>query len=529
MISKQEMMYLSDGMKIAVTIILKNKQTIEFVREDENNYSGLLTNQTALDKIFEKATDGQGILEGLKTIDKHFVYWDLSNEEAEQLNEKFNSIKSIGDVLKIVIQESTVYDPSDGVYYKKYEHTFSFLSYTDADYKIENGVLKKAPKKGDLVIPCGIKTIPCDFFNAFDIFPPDHAKKAQLRSVVIPEGVTRIGEDAFREQDKLISVQFPSTLEEIDDGAFLNCTSLKTITGLPSNTIIHRLAFAGCLSLATQLPQNNCSMIIVNHILFYPVELNGCFDVVIPDTVRVIDDLAFYGNSDIKTVIFPKNKPKIGNSKEWNANVFCGCNGLADKNGFVIVNNCLYDYCGAQEDITIPSGVTSISGSVHWGKAITVRVPASVNYYGNKCFERVENVIFEGEPPFEQADLGLTGIIKGCLFYEELSGDSDSIIGKGATVIAPEAVRLFLYKNKNIVIAKGVKTIIAPLISHYSETIRDYYIPESVEKITGPIAQNETNRKIVIHAYQGSYGESYATEYGYEFKAITNRSKISWE
>ncbi len=133
MISKQEITdFLSEGMRIAVTVILKNEKEIEFVREDENDYNGFLSeyryNQAALDKLFEKATDGQGILEGLKSIDEYFLYWDLTDREVEQLNEEFNSIHSIDDVTKIVIQEATVYDPSMGVDYEKYEYCFTIFN-----------------------------------------------------------------------------------------------------------------------------------------------------------------------------------------------------------------------------------------------------------------------------------------------------------------------------------------------------------------------------------------------------------------
>ena len=226
MISKQEVMSLTrdEGMKIAVTVELKNKKTIEFMREDENNYSGLLHqyrfNHTALDDIFEKATDGHGILEGLKSIDEFIVYGNLTDEEVEQLYEQFNSIHSIGDVVKIIIQETTGYDPGMGVDYEKYVYVFSSLSLKNSDYEIENGILKNAPMKGDLVIPEGITKIPDSFFCAFDLDYAAHAKKAKIKSVVIPEGVTKICRHAFSFQDKLIKVQFPSTLKEIEEGAF---------------------------------------------------------------------------------------------------------------------------------------------------------------------------------------------------------------------------------------------------------------------------------------------------------------------
>jgi hypothetical protein len=50
-----------------------------------------------------------------------------------------------------------------------------------------------------------------------------------LTSVVIPEGVTLIGEDAFDGCTKLTSVTLPSTLTAIGEGAFRNCGMKKIV------------------------------------------------------------------------------------------------------------------------------------------------------------------------------------------------------------------------------------------------------------------------------------------------------------
>ena len=151
MMRKQELMNQGEGMAIAVTVVLKNRKDIEFVRYDENDYHGILhdyrNNQAALDRIFEKSTNGRDILEGLKAINEYFVYWDLTDKEEEQLNEEFDSIQNIGDVTKIVIQEATRYDSADAADYEKYEYYYSSFNYSYFDFKIEDGVLRRGPRK----------------------------------------------------------------------------------------------------------------------------------------------------------------------------------------------------------------------------------------------------------------------------------------------------------------------------------------------------------------------------------------------
>lgn len=72
-----------------------------------------------------------------------------------------------------------------------------------------------------------------------------------LRSIVIPEGITTIGERTFRYCINLTSVTLPSTLTTIGTGAFKYCESLTTIT-IPANvTSIGSQAFEDCKSLTT--------------------------------------------------------------------------------------------------------------------------------------------------------------------------------------------------------------------------------------------------------------------------------------
>ena len=69
-------------------------------------------------------------------------------------------------------------------------------------------------------------------------------------SVKIPEEVKRIGNGAFKDQDKLVSVDIKNgTVNEIGAGAFENCISLKKIVVPYSVRKIEKNAFIGCSSL----------------------------------------------------------------------------------------------------------------------------------------------------------------------------------------------------------------------------------------------------------------------------------------
>ena len=67
-----------------------------------------------------------------------------------------------------------------------------------------------------------------------------------LKNLVIPEGVTRIGNSAFCNVETLETVKFPSTLKEIHANAFASCWNLKDFTFPESLETIGEFAFFGC-------------------------------------------------------------------------------------------------------------------------------------------------------------------------------------------------------------------------------------------------------------------------------------------
>ena len=109
------------------------------------------------------------------------------------------------------------------------------------DFEIKAGVLiSYNGESPDVVIPEGPYAIGSNCFKFMGI-----------RSVIIPEGITEIGYQAFAICKKLKMVKLPNTLIEISDSAFEGCESLETIVLPKTLKIIKSRAFEGCKTLKT--------------------------------------------------------------------------------------------------------------------------------------------------------------------------------------------------------------------------------------------------------------------------------------
>ncbi len=106
-----------------------------------------------------------------------------------------------------------------------------------------------------------------------------------IKSVVIEDGVTSIGKNAFFRCTDLTEVTIPDSVTSIGENAFYNCSSLTSITIPDSVASIGSYAFYGCTALT---------------------------EVAIPDSVTNLGNNAFENCSGLTTVIFEGNAPTLG-------------------------------------------------------------------------------------------------------------------------------------------------------------------------------------------------------------------------
>lgn len=74
-------------------------------------------------------------------------------------------------------------------------------------------------------------------------------KQSELKSIIIPNSVTRIGQSAFYCCGGLLSINLPSSLEVIDNNAFAECLNIKSVEIPNSVKQIGSWAFYNCYML----------------------------------------------------------------------------------------------------------------------------------------------------------------------------------------------------------------------------------------------------------------------------------------
>ena len=154
------------------------------------------------------------------------------------------------------------------------------------------------------------------------------------RSSIIPEGISMIEESAFEGCVGQTSIVMPEGVKEIGRDAFSGCTGLTNIVIPDSVTEINGGAFFGCTSLSS---------------------------IVIPKGVTEIGESAFGGCVGLTSVVMPKSVTKIG----WGA--FKDCTSLTSiviPKGITEIGESAFSGCTGLTGVVIPEGVTEISMNV---------------------------------------------------------------------------------------------------------------------------------------------------------------------
>jgi len=199
--------------------------------------------------------------------------------------------------------------------------------------------------------------------------------------VVIPQGVTRIGNRAFCDCTSLRSVTIPDSVTTISGSAFSGCMSLTSVTIPGSVKSLSDSIFSGCMSLTS---------------------------VTIPDSVTSISDRMFSGCGSITSIKIPGSVTHIGER------AFEGCHSLTSitiPDALASIGSEAFKDCGGLVSIVVPEGVTSIGDEAFkdCSSLKSITLPESMLEYGESLFRGCSCVVF-----LSKCTKGLSRAIEGC-------------------------------------------------------------------------------------------------------------------
>ena len=163
-------------------------------------------------------------------------------------------------------------------------------------------------KNGTLTISGSGKMDNWDYENSNENtnIAPWNAYKDQIQSVIIKDGVTTIGENAFT-WTALQRVTLPEGLARIEDSAFSFCYALKEINLPDSLTYIGEHAFSETVITEISIPEN---VSVLKNGVF--LRCNALTSVIIGSGVKEIEANVFMYCTSLKEITIPKNVSTIG-------------------------------------------------------------------------------------------------------------------------------------------------------------------------------------------------------------------------
>ncbi len=204
----------------------------------------------------------------------------------------------------------------------------------------------------------------------------------KLTSVTLHDGINSIGVSAFQECDALTAVDVPGSVKSIEREAFRSCINLRAVTLHEGLETIGNAVFYNCYNLPSLTLPNTLKTIGEGAFQ----ECRGFRELHIPDGVTSIGNGAFDGCTSLVSIHLPAALSVISHS------MFSSCSSLLSIDIPASVKTIEYNAfrnCYALVSVSLPVGLETLGEYVFCGcsKLLSVTIPEGVTLIPNYAFQ----------------------------------------------------------------------------------------------------------------------------------------------
>ena len=317
-----------------------------------------------------------------------------------------------------------------------------------------------------------------------------------LANITLSKKIEKIGENAFYNCDSLQSVEIPKCLNDvyarydsidIPNGVFNECSNLKTIIFEEGSTVIADALFRGCDGLESVTIPNT-----VTQIYGYAfADCKNLKNINISDSVTVLEENVFQNDTSITEINLPDSITALGRG------VFSGCDRLKSiviPDSVTNIGISAFSECKNLESVTLSKGLEKIGENAFYNcdSLQSIEIPKSLkdvyatydsidtpNGVFNEC-DNLKTIAFE-----EGSTVIADALFRGCDGLEEVK------IPKTVTVIKNHAFNECI-KLKAVEISNGMKEIGDSAFSECSN-LQKVILPDTVNSMGTNIFYNCIN------------------------------------
>ena len=227
-------------------------------------------------------------------------------------------------------------------------------------------------------------------FSSSETNPLYYAKSLYLNGelvteLIIPEGVTSIGNYTFNNCNSLVAMNIPESVTSIGKNAFKGCCNLTNINIPEAVKSIGEHAFYNCSGLINiNIPEYVTS---IGEHTFY--NCSSLIAINIPGTSQLasIGKYAFCGCSSLSAINIPQNVACIGEHAFYNCSNLIAIN-IPETSQLTSIEKCAFGNCSNLTAINIPEVVTSIGDYAfeYCSSLTSINIPEVVISIGGYAF-----------------------------------------------------------------------------------------------------------------------------------------------